>query len=194
MLEWSNIPDGFIAEQRGRRQPVFKSSSCECRQTVCIGLAPKCSRNLARLVGVIPDDCGAEQRGRRRPLLASSSCEGRPNTQTVCISLAPTSSHHFCSTGRRSLAASLQSKEDGGSRCQQAALASAGQTRKQFASASHRRAAASLLDWSTIPDGFKEEGGSLGQQAAFVSASQNGKQFASALHRRAAASLLGCLK
>ena len=59
-----DIPDGPTAKQRGRRQPLSASSSCECRpdrQTVCIHLAPKIvqapkiapksSRNLARLVG-----------------------------------------------------------------------------------------------------------------------------------------------
>ena len=58
-----------------------------------------------------------------------------------------------CSRCRRSLTAPEQSKAEKSDRCWQAAPASAGHTAKHFASASHQRAAASLLEWSAIPDG-----------------------------------------
>ena len=67
----------------------------------------------------------------------------------------------------------------------------------QFAPASHRGAAASLLDWSEIPDGSgakqgEREAAAFGWQAARASAGQPDRppQFAPASHRRAAASLL----
>ena len=64
-----------------------------------------------------------------------------------------------CSTGRTSLTAPVQSRE------RRKAVASVGKQllrvparqAKQFASASHRRAAASLLDWSEIRDGSRAE-------------------------------------
>ena len=54
-LDGPTIPDGSDATQRGRRQPLLTSSSCECRpdkHTVCMRIAPKGSRKLARLVEV----------------------------------------------------------------------------------------------------------------------------------------------
>ena len=75
-------------------------------------------------------------------------------TQGACSSLPRTDEQlQACSIGRRSLTAQVQSKEEGAILCSQAAPASAGQTGKQFASATHRRAATSLLDWSESPDG-----------------------------------------
>ena len=75
-----------------------------------------------------------------------------------------------CSIGWRFLTALVQSKEEGGSLCRQAARESAGQAGTQFARTSHRRAcfkkrtegraAATLLNWSDIPEssGAKKRG------------------------------------
>ena len=55
LLDWSEIPQPSGAKQRGRRQPLSASSSCECRpdkHTVCIRLAQISSRKLARVVDV----------------------------------------------------------------------------------------------------------------------------------------------
>ena len=147
------------------------SSTCECwpNEQTAYSLHPHRTRSAAASLLVayreIPEDgCTAKQRGRRLPLSASSSCECRPNRHTVCIRLARYRSRTL--TGRvRSLGtAPLQSKEEGGSLCRQAAPASAGQTGKQFAFAWHGNAAASVLkvtdSWlGTAPMQSKEEGG-----------------------------------
>ena len=124
MLDRSKIPHGSGAKQRGRPQPLSASSSCECqphRHTVCIHLAPKSRRQRLRRRAAatlldrskIPHGSSAKQRGWRQPLSASSSCECRPGRHTVCIHLAL-------------------------------------KNRRQRL---RRRAAASLLDLSKIPDG-----------------------------------------
>ena len=76
LLDWSEIPDGSGAKQRGRRQPLSASSSCECRQDVqarvCIRLAPQSSDTSLLDWSEIPDGSGAKQRGRRQPFLAAT--------------------------------------------------------------------------------------------------------------------------
>ena len=149
------IPDGSNTKQRGRRLPVSASSTCECwpNEQTAYSLHPHRTRSAAASLLVayreIPEDgCTAKQRGRRLPLSASSSCECRPNRHTVCIRLARYRSRTLTGRVRSLMMASLQSKEEGGSLCWQAAPASAGQTGTQFASAPHRRAAAfTVLDW-----------------------------------------------
>ena len=91
----------------------------------------------------------------------------------------------------------VQSKEkDGVGLCQQAARgASADQTGKQFASTSHQRPAASLLDWSEVPDGSSAKQRGRWRQPLSASSPcecQPDRQTvcASASHRRPAASLL----
>ena len=142
---------------------------------------------------------------------ASSSCECRPDRHTtVCIRLAPQSSHKLARlVVHSSLTSPVQSKEEGGRLCRQAARASAGQMCKhEFASASHRKAPTQACSNSrshrkaatqacsigrrslTAPVQSKEEGGSLCRQAARASASQTGKTVCiRASHRRTAARL-----
>ena len=71
----------------------------------------------------------ATQKGRRQPFMSANASECQLDGQTACILLEPKSGH-ACSIGRRSLTTPVQSKEEGGSLCRQAApAASASQTR-----------------------------------------------------------------
>ena len=80
------------AKQRGRRQPL--SANRQTRKqfaSACTKEQPQACH--ARPVGVITGGFHANQRGRRQRGLASTSCECQPNRQTICIHLAPKSSH-----------------------------------------------------------------------------------------------------
>ena len=149
------------------------SSSCKCwpgRQTVCMHVAPKGSRMLARSVGDGRRSLTApaqrkEEGGSLCP--ASSSYECRPDRQTVCIHLALKRKHQ--SLHRRAAATLLDlSKIPHGSgakqrgRPQPLSASSSCECRpgnqtfcihlalKSRRQRLRRRAAASLLDWSEL--------------------------------------------
>ena len=81
LLDWSEIPDGADAKERGRRQPMQASSSCECwpdTHEVCIHIAPKSSQQALLDWSEIRDGSGAKQRGRAQSSIGDFSHENDP--------------------------------------------------------------------------------------------------------------------
>ena len=147
MLDRSEIPDGSGAKQRGRPQPFVQVRSlCDqqsAQQTVCIHLAPTSRRQSSHRRAAatlldwseIPDGSDAKQRGRLHSFVGKHLMSA---PQTVCIHLA------------------LKSRRQ----------------------SSHRRAAATLLDWSEIVDGSRAK--QRGRRQPFV-----GKHLVRVLARQA---------
>ena len=121
---------------------------CECcldRQPLCISTSHRRAAISLLNWSVVADGSSAKQRVRwRQILLASSPFACWPDRQTVCIRLAPKSSRKLA----RLVSQDLGTKRKAAAFVGKVAPASAGHTDRQWASASHGRAAASLLDWS----------------------------------------------
>ena len=158
---WANLLQGWLKSSRKLAQSVGDPSRLRC----------KAKRKVAAFVG--------KQLVRVPPKQANSLYP--PCTKEQATRCAPKSGHELARLVGDAMAP-VQSKEEGRSLCRQAARASGNQVGTYCASTSHRKAAASLLDWSEIPDGSRakqreEEAGGLCRQAAPASADQTGKQF-----------------